>query len=355
MSIFMPKGAPPGGHKAAWALPGFDQEAFDQSEAGRGIAAMQEIYERYPDDEMHPEVVAYWQRQGIKKELFDAASDGKYAVFTPLSMDGSKRYAFIYSSHGGKEVINKAETNGFPAMVGTEQYICVCPWNRGESNDEVESEFGRILETMLKSGYPIDESRIYATGYSAGSDATGVLVSAYPDVLAAASPNPGGNLFAKGRWYMEPNYYKKNLPYRMPLLCMGGTLDGGDKYPFDNEHAYENFNIWMEHIVKVPGYRPITLEASHKLVAEAPEKAKHFFGFDFDKTYTIRMEGIDYHVGEFLDESGICIARFLTGEGLPHAQTRVHAPTIWDFLKHFSRNRATGASVYTPIAIGGTR
>jgi hypothetical protein len=75
MAQFLPTGPPKGGHNSAWAVPGFDQAAFDASRVGRQTAAMQEIYQRYPDDEMHPEVLAYWERRGVRKELFDADTD----------------------------------------------------------------------------------------------------------------------------------------------------------------------------------------------------------------------------------------------------------------------------------------
>lgn len=350
MTIYIPKGAPRGGAKSAWALPGFDQERFDNSEAGRNLAEMKKIYTMYPDEEMNPAVIKYWEDHGLKKELFDADVDdgkGKYSIFTPLDMDSAKRYALVYNSHGGMSPINLTETTGFSMLAGAEKFICVNPWNRGPSNDQVQSEFPRVLNEIVKKGYPVDLGRVYAVGYSSGSDATGVLTCAWPEMIAAVSPNPGGNLFAKGKWYCNPEFYKKNLDLRMPLICVGGTMDGGDRYPFEKEEDYQNFNIWMNTIVKVANYVPITLEQSRELSANSPDKPKRVFGFDFQKSYNIHMEGIDWHCGDFFDAVGVAVARFVSGEDLPHAQTKYQAVMIWDFIKHFSRDINTGESIYT--------
>jgi hypothetical protein len=352
----MPKGPPAGGNKFAWAVPGFDQEKFDASEAGRNIVEMQKIYHEHPDDEMHPDVIKYWQNHGVKKELYDADIDegkGKYSVFTPFNLDRTKKYALVYDSHGGHTPINKYETTGFPMLAGREQIIVVCPWNRGPSNDEVQAEFPRVINEVLKKGYPVDEGRIYATGYSAGSDATGVLACAWPEMIAAVSPNPGGNLFAKGRWHMDESSYKKNHDLRMPLICVGGTMDGGDRYPFSGEESFVNFNIWMQVIVKVSGYKKMSLAKSRELMQHSPDLAKKAFGLDFQNTFVTHLEGIDWFGGEYLSEGGYSIARFIAGENLPHAQTKYHASIIWDFIKHFRRDRKTGSSIYTPVIIDG--
>jgi len=63
------------------------------------------------------------------------------------------------------------------------------------------------------------------------------------------------------------------------------------------------------------------------------------------------MEDVEWLFGDFVDEQGRAIARFVTGVGLPHAQTASKAPICWDFLKHFSRDQATGASLYSSVVV----
>ncbi len=349
MAQFMPTGAPKD-PKAAWALPGFDQDAFDASPAGRNVRAMQEIHRGVPEGGMHPEIVEYWARLGVRKELFDEGTDGEYAVFTPIGMDPERQYPLVYVSHGGGEPIARAETSGFAALVQREQFIAVYPWNGGKSNDAVETEFPRILAALEDAGAPVDPERIYAVGFSAGSDATGVLACAYPDVIAAVSPSPGGNLFAKGRWYESADSYRRNRGSRMPLISVAGTLDGGDRYPLEQPEHVANFDVWMEHIVGVPGYEPVGFDRSVALRG-ATDPSVAAFGFPFARTFQHRLEGVEWLFGDFVDERGTALARFVTGVGLPHAQTASQAPLIWDFVKHFSRNRTTGESIYAPVVV----
>jgi hypothetical protein len=84
-----------------------------------------------------------------------------------------------------------------------------------------------------------------------------------------------------------------------------------------------------------------------------PDPSKQAFGFDFHRTFIAEKEGLHWLVGDFLGAQDTTVARFIGGRGLPHAETKAHAPFIWDFLRHFSRDRATGASVYAPIAVDG--
>lgn len=355
MAQHLPVGPPKGGSASAWALPGFDQRAYEASRAGRNAARMQEIYDLHPNDELHPDVIAYWAARGVRKEVFDAGTDRKYAVFTPIDLDPTQRYALVYVSHGGREPINRTETRGFPALVGTQKFIAVLPWNGGPSNDDVEQEFPRVLDDVLRRGYPVDLGRVYAAGYSAGSDATGVLACVYPDVIAAVSPSPSGNLFAKGRWYDDESSYARNSGFAMPFIAVGGTADGGDRFPLAAAEHLRNFDIWMEHIVQVPGYRALTLAESQSLAATSPDPARRAFGVDFHRTFIADLEELDWLFGDFVDEQGVARARFVSGVGLPHAQTAYHAPVIWDFLRHFSRDTTSGASVYSPVVLDGIR
>ncbi|MCS5713153.1 hypothetical protein NVV95_01165 [Herbiconiux sp. CPCC 205716] len=352
---FMPVGPPPGGSPSAWAHPEFDEEAFAASRAGKNLVRMQEIYDRYPDDELGADVIAHWAARGVRKEAFEIGTDRAYAVFTPTDLDSTQRYALVYVSHGGREPINRTETRGFPALAGIQKFIAVLPWNGGPSNEDVEQEFPRILDDLLRRGYPVDLGRVYAVGYSAGSDATGVLACVYPDVLAAVSPSPSGNLFAKGRWYQDPASYARNTDHGLPFIAVGGTLDGGDRFPLAAADHLRNFDIWMEHIVKLPAYRAISLAQTRAIAESSPDPVKRAFGIDFDRTFTADFEDLDWLFGDFLDHDGVARARFAAGVGLPHAQTASHVPIIWDFLRHFSKNESTGASVHSPVVLDGIR
>jgi hypothetical protein len=79
------------------------------------------------------------------------------------------------------------------------------------------------------------------------------------------------------------------------------------------------------------------------------------FGFDFDRTFSEEFADLEWLFGDLAGESGATTARFVAAVGLPHAVTPYHAPIIWDFIKHFSRDHVSGASVYSPVVVDGIR
>ena len=346
------------GPHVAFAKPEFDPRAFEQTECGRNSELLHEIYYRYPNDPMHPEVLRYWEEWGAKKELFDSDIDsgiGEYSVFTPLDMTSDKKYALIYCSHGGSDKINMAETYGFAHLVGTEKLICVCPWNGDSNNSNVEKDFKRIVHTLLEKGYPIDTERLYAVGFSSGSGATGRLTLDCPEMLAAVAPCPGPNTFNHGMNIMEvPAKLLENEKMRVPIICVGGTMDAGDQYPLRDENACRNFNIWMENISKVHNYQQITHEHCLKLCRDGSTKIKRVFGLDFHAEYICYLEGTYWYGGDYNDEEGNCVARLVSVEGMPHGQSKFFAPVIWEFLRHYSKDAKTGASVYTSFPKGSS-
>jgi hypothetical protein len=61
---------------------GFNIDDFVNSEMGAGMIANLKNHLLYPD-EMAPEILQYWEKMGIRKELFNADNMAiKYAVFS---------------------------------------------------------------------------------------------------------------------------------------------------------------------------------------------------------------------------------------------------------------------------------
>lgn len=100
-------------------VEGFDPIAFHFTESYLTYANNRKILNDYKD-EMDPRVIEYWESFGVKKELFDQDTLGKYSVHTPLDMDYSKRYPVLYYSHGGNGTPYEAETVGFSKLIQKE-------------------------------------------------------------------------------------------------------------------------------------------------------------------------------------------------------------------------------------------
>lgn len=337
------------GPETAFASGSFHPNEFKQSEYGKNAMAMQNIYTNYEKEPMHPDVIKYWSSFGAKKELFKDEmhnGNGSYSVFTPLHMEQTKRYPVIYCSHGGGDNIFLAETYGYTELVGKEDIICIYAWNGDFGNSKIEQEFPRILQKLQDDGYPIDRSRVYAVGFSAGSVASVRLAMAHPAMLAGVAPVPGSNSFRGKSLAKELASYDKTFGYRLPIICAGGTKDGGDQWPLEEASYLKTFNIWMKLVAQANHYSPITLEQSKRLVRSSPDTVKQLFGLDFERTWINYLEGTYWYTGEFYTDEGYSIARFIGVDGLPHIHCRFLAVVIWNYLKQFSRNPETGELLF---------
>ncbi len=342
----------------------YDEEAFAASEIGIRHAEMLSLYEAYPDDPMNPAVVSYWEERGLKKELYDYDRDDgmfSFSVFTPLCVKPGKKYALIYFSHGGGVFNNLAETYGFNTLAPVEKYIICYPNNGGRSNNNIDTEFPRVLDAIKDLGYPVDWERVYCVGFSSGSDASAVAACTCPERAAAIGVLPGGQPFKDLKFYTGPEYYASTKGMRIPGVFVGGTMDVAS-YPapwiLDHDrkpYRAENLNIWMRDIAQISSYRPITLEDIEAKMTSPEDRFEAQFGLDFDKTYTFRAEGVDWLGGDYYGTDGAPVMRIIRAEGLPHVVWESQANIVWDYIKHFRRDPETGESIYDPVVCWGER
>lgn len=332
--------------KVAFASGSFDPEVFLSSEYGKNALEMPRIVLEHPTEPMHPEVLAYWTSHGARKELFEAGTSRAWSVFTPVDLDRSGKYPLIYCSHGGGDDQYMAETYGYNLLVSPMQVICVYPQNGGRGSEEIEQEFPRILAELESRGYPVDRSRIYAAGFSAGSVASLRLAAAYPDRLAGVAPVPGPNAFRGAVLREKLLHYTENSGLQMPLICCGGMQDGGDAWPLSDEAGFDTLNRWMSSVGKAAAYRPMSVKRARELAADS-DTVKRKFRLDFDETWIGYAEGTFWYCGQFYDPAQIPIARFVGIRGLPHLHCKMQAVEIFSYLRQFSRDLDTGEIIYT--------
>jgi len=344
---------PPNGgniHVLEPVIPGWSREAFDMSTSGLAAERRMNKNRIYEEDEFNPVYIRQLTEMGVKKEVFDADhDDGKfrYNVHTPLDMKEDELLPLFYFSHGGMGTPFQAENWGFSELIAKERFIAVYANNGGFSNENTDTEFPRILQVMIDSGYPIDQSRVYAFGFSSGSDATETAATLWPEKIAACVPAPGSNAMYNSLCRLTEEAYEKCLPLQMPCLFLGGTADFGDRWPFPDEECFENFNIWAEKICKVADYTPMTLEESKKIIETSADRSERAAGLRFPTTSTFELEDRQWYVGEYPDAVGRTILKVILAEGLPHVITDAHAPLAWEFVRHWSRDPETGTLTYT--------
>ncbi len=332
--------------KVAFANGTFNPDEFKASEYGQNALGMQKIVLEHRDESMHSDVIAYWESHGAKKELYEAGTNYAWSVFTPIDLDKTKKYPLIYCSHGGGEDYYMAETYGYNYLVQPMQVICVYPENGDFANREIETEFPRILNELEAKGYPIDRSRVYAVGFSAGSVASLRLAMTCPNMLAGIGPVPGANSFRGGILGKKLPTYHETFGIQMPLICCGGLNDGGDAWPLTEASDFTNFNLWMRSAGKISEFSDMSIELAEEL-KESKDSVKRKFGLNFDETWIDYAEGTFWYCGQYYDDNQVPIARFMGIDGLPHMHCMTQAKEIFSYLRQFSRDLETGELIHT--------
>lgn len=121
----------------------------------------------------------------------ETEGDIHYNLYVPEGYDGSKPYALFLTLPGyeglyfqGVGVNLQYENFGFEAQQYNPEMLVVAP----QLNDWEETSARQtiaLIEYML-SNYNIDESKVYAEGYSGGGETLSLVLGMHPELFAAA-------------------------------------------------------------------------------------------------------------------------------------------------------------------------
>lgn len=308
------------------------------------------------DKQDDPAITAYWASKGLKKEIYDIADTNRmWSVFTPNGIyeTYSEDYKFplVFCLHGNNNNILMAETYGFAELGGKEGFITVVPWAQNERI--ILEEVPRILGILHEKGYPIDDSRIYATGFSAGGAATMRVGITYTDKFAAIAPGGAGparmvgendealNSRGPGMGFTA-DQFANAAKYKLPVLFFGGTCD--------NMPLSASAGNW----IKISGAiaPEVTEETVANILAHSGYGVERLTGlhFDLDEMLILPLDDTYYYIGSYYNEDGVCTFRTVAVEGAPHWLIKSEAAVVWEFLSQFARDTETGKLLYTKQA-----
>ncbi|MDB4316489.1 T9SS type A sorting domain-containing protein [Cyclobacteriaceae bacterium] len=132
-------------------------------------------------------VISNAQTQTTETLTFDS-EDREYIIYTPASYDGSVAYPLLFAFHGGggyaADFIQIAD---FRSIADTANFILVYPQALGDPTDDIPGSpnwirknqpafddltfVDALLDTII-TGYNVNTTRVYATGYSLGGEFT---------------------------------------------------------------------------------------------------------------------------------------------------------------------------------------
>lgn len=369
--------------------PKIDLEALKNSDFFPALYDMMEVVLDLPD-EHSTEVAAYWAKRGMVKEYhgqYTPMSWTEYAErtgylweaekyhikqnatklwtsFVPVSAfreeNKDKKYPVVFALHGATNNIFLVEGWGFVQEAAKREWIVIIP------SIELDDILEEILEEAKKL-YPIDETRVYAAGFSYGGWAANRLGNQRPDLFAAVAPCGA----AMDDAFLEavsddreplPAFDGKNraeaLGVHMPIINIYGDNDGY-RFPIYNfksrrfglsrmeepKDIIEGINHWA----RVNQADEIDIEDVLALKdREDATPAQKAMGLPLPESCmkTLIADGVTYHIADIKSRDGVTRVRLIDEVNIPHWPTPEMIRQIFAFFSHFSRNKETLESVY---------
>ncbi len=194
------------------------------------------------------------------------------------------------------------------------------------------TEVMELLEG-LKQRYPIDEHRIYATGFSMGSGKTWDLYQEYPDVFAGLMP--ASALFpVYTTFWGTPATDRLNRTVPVPVFYSGGEESPLPELPLHTATALERVQYVAEvnGLVKAADFKSLSFEEKAGWASPIWGVPGEHIEKIYDET---RNSTLTVHRYDSAD--GVCRTAFASVSGQVHECRHHSCEQAWRFISQFSR------------------
>lgn len=330
----------------------FDPDRLLCSEYGqRLIDGLEPIF--LSDDPMSPQVLAYWEQRGLKKErVWGGPESWNYwVIFTPLSAfrpeNRDRKYPLVFAIHGGfagefeGESVFVAESTGYARKAAQEEFILALP-------EDHDTPAIMALYDHLMAHYPVDRSRVYLTGFSAGGDRSCRAALRHPELFAGILVGAGlpFNLID------DPQEIENAAKYKIPLITVGCLADKGNHTPFYRSQKPDNpvpefiarlltgegKIMWINRFFRINGIKTYSLEENRDYTLTQGSPAERRIGLIAHRSKTWEWAGKTHYCLDYTDPEGTDIVRYIFIEDMPHFEPVNMMDLAWHYLRRFSRN-----------------
>lgn len=257
--------------------------------------------------------------------------DGTIAMwydYVPNSVlaDPKTKVPLVIDLHGmGGDPIYQSDSNGWTEKAAKEGFITISPDYPGPT-EEGENVVLNILE-YAKVTYPIDESRVYLTGFSMGGASTAMMGLKNADKFAAiVVMGASGYDDESVRAVVKSEKDKIDLPFAV----IKGSNDG-----FSTD---ENGNIIPTDLELFGGLERM-MEINELEFGNPDFAAYPYWGY---ATYDAEIQtslDLKYNISYmYKDSYDAPIAKLVILETAAHAHSEYFATLAWDFFSMFSRS-----------------
>jgi len=156
----------------------------------------------------------------------------RYLLVEPTALDPSKRYPVILVMHGdGGDAAGFHDGYPFERASGADAILAYPDgigfgWDLETLGDNRDVKLAEAIFDELAARFPVDRSRLFATGYSSGGFLANVIACHRNGLLRAIASNAGGAPYKQAQTW--PNGYPK-CPGQAPIamLALHGENDYG--------------------------------------------------------------------------------------------------------------------------------
>ena len=252
---------------------------------------------------------------------------GYVAFYNKGIMDGGKKVPLVMCFHGGGDsTFFMASCSGWNLIAAKYGFLLVCVDNHLNSTaTETRERIGK-----LKEKYSIDETKIYASGFSMGGCKSWDMMQEYPEVYAAVAPMDA--TFEVGcNSYGEP-VGKYNQDKLLPVFYAGGEITPLPELPFQAQKCVDRMRYVFQ-VNQVKKAYDVKLE--EKETWENP-----IWGVNGDFTYQLVNEERENSVLTlqlFTSTNGKCYAVFGCVGNQGHEVRHHTCEQAWKFMSQFRR------------------
>ena len=251
---------------------------------------------------------------------------GYIAWYNKGLFDGGKVPVVIASHGGGDSALHIAHVSGWYRVAHRNDFLLVCVENHMNST---ATEVVALLEE-LKKKYPIDEKRVYASGFSMGGIKTWDLFQEYPQVFAALAPmsatvDVGHNV------YFRPSPVAPNRSVPVPVFYAGGEITPLPELPFQADKCIDRIR-WVFEVNGVDRAYDVKLE-------DVKDWVNPVWGIDGDRVEKIYDAARDsvLTIQYFTSRDGVERTALGSISGQGHECREHTCEQAWKFMSRFTR------------------
>ncbi|MBR0137727.1 MAG: hypothetical protein IJM15_04895 [Erysipelotrichaceae bacterium] len=247
-------------------------------------------------------------------------------VYALEKTDKKKRPLVLCFHGGGDTAITTATIAGWPVLAAEEDFILAAIEMHTRTT---ATETIQVIE-QLKKIYAIDETRIYATGFSMGGVKTWDLSQEYPEYLAARAPRGATTAVGQNTQFAESPYVNEDV--MVPLFYAGGESSQLQELPVQGLTVCQR----IMYLFRVNGI-PMEFELS---TGKRWQWTDNYFGYAgdiveelIDESYPDSLTTIRY----YRSTDGNIYTALCSIRRHQHEIRPFTCQQAWNFMKQFSR------------------